>query len=47
MSPKARQEASGQVKPYVVGPHRPEVANDVFNDVGTPGLVAYLIALGQ
>jgi hypothetical protein len=47
MSPKARQVVSGQVKPYAVGPHRPGVANDVFNDVGTPGLVACLTTLGR
>jgi hypothetical protein len=46
-SAKARQVASGQIKPYVVGHHRPQVANDVFNDVGTPGLVACLTAHGQ
>jgi hypothetical protein len=45
--PKARQVALGQVKPYVVGCHRPGVANDVFTGVGTPGLVACRTALGQ
>jgi hypothetical protein len=39
--------ASGQVKPYAVGHHRPRVANDAFNDVGTSGLVICLTALGQ
>jgi hypothetical protein len=33
MSPKARQVASRQVKPYVVEHHRPGVANDVFKRV--------------
>jgi hypothetical protein len=47
VSPKARQVASGQIKPYVVGHHRPGVAYDAFNDVGTTGLVAFLTALGQ
>jgi hypothetical protein len=47
MSPKVGHVASGQVKPYAIGHHRSGVANDVFNDVGTPGLVAYLTALGQ
>jgi hypothetical protein len=47
MSPKTRQVASGQVKPYVVGHHRPGVVNDVFNGVGTSGLVACFTALGQ
>jgi hypothetical protein len=47
MSHKARQVASGQVKPYVVGHYRPRVANNVFNDVGTLGLVANLTAHGQ
>jgi hypothetical protein len=36
-----------QVKLYAVGPHRPGVANDVFNGMGTLGLVAYLTALDQ
>jgi hypothetical protein len=44
---KARSVASGQVKPYAVGRHRPGVANDVFNGVGTPGLIVCLTALGQ
>jgi hypothetical protein len=44
MSPKAQQVASEQVKPYAAGHHRPGVANDVFNGVGTPGLVACLTA---
>jgi hypothetical protein len=39
--------ASGEVKPYVVGHHWPGVANDVFNGVGTPDLVACLTAHGQ
>jgi hypothetical protein len=47
MSPKARQVASGQVKLYVVGHHRPGVANDAFNDVGMTDLVACLTTLGQ
>jgi hypothetical protein len=46
-SSKARQVASGQVKPYTVGHYRPGVANDVFNGVGTPGLVTCHLALGQ
>jgi hypothetical protein len=46
-SPKARQVASGHEKPYAVGHHRPEVANDIFNGVGTPGLVSCLTAHGQ
>jgi hypothetical protein len=37
----------GQVKHYAIGHHRSGVTNDVFNDVGTPGLVACLTALGQ
>jgi hypothetical protein len=47
MSPKARQVTLGQLNPYVVGHHRSGVANDVFNGVGTPGLVVCLTALGQ
>jgi hypothetical protein len=47
MSPKVRQVASGQVKPYAVWPHWPGVANDVFNGVGTPGPAAYLNVVGQ
>jgi hypothetical protein len=47
MSHKAWQVASGQVKPYAVGPHRPGVANGVFNGAGTPGLVACLTAFDQ
>jgi hypothetical protein len=47
MSPKARQVALGQVKPYAVGRQWPGVAYDVFNGVGTFGLVACSIALGQ
>jgi hypothetical protein len=47
MSPKARQVASGQVKPYAVGTHWPGVVNDIFNSVGTPGLVTCFTALGQ
>jgi hypothetical protein len=47
MSPKTRQVASGQVKSYAVGHHRPGVANDAFNDVGTSGLIACFTALGQ
>jgi hypothetical protein len=35
------------VKPYDVGHHWAGVANDVFNDVGTSGLVACLTAHGQ
>jgi hypothetical protein len=31
--------APGWLDPYIVGHYRLEVANDVFNDVGTPGLV--------
>jgi hypothetical protein len=46
-SPKGRQVASGQVKPYTVGHHWPAVANDVFNGVGMSGLVPYVIAHGQ
>jgi hypothetical protein len=42
MSPKARQVASGQIKPYVVGHHQAGVANNVFKGVGTPGLVVCL-----
>jgi hypothetical protein len=45
-SPKARQVASGQVKSYAVGHQRLGVANDVFNGVGMPGLVACHTALG-
>jgi hypothetical protein len=47
MSPKAQQVASRQVKSYAIGHHRSGVANDVFNGVGTLGLVACLTALGQ
>jgi hypothetical protein len=47
MSYKVRQVTSGQVKPCAVWPHWPGVANDVFNGVRTPDLVAYLIVLGQ
>jgi hypothetical protein len=47
MSPKARQVALEQVKPYAIGLHQVGVANNVFNGVGTPGLVAYLTALDQ
>jgi hypothetical protein len=36
-----------QLNPYVVGHHRSGVANDIFNGVGTPGLVVCLTALGQ
>jgi hypothetical protein len=46
-SPKGRQVASGQVKPYSVGHHWSEVANDVFNGVGTSGFVVCLTTLGQ
>jgi hypothetical protein len=46
-SPKARQVAWGQVKPYDVEHHRPEVTNNVFNGVGTSGLVTCLTAHGQ
>jgi hypothetical protein len=35
MSPNARQVASGQVKPYVVGHHRSGVANDVLHGVSS------------
>jgi hypothetical protein len=47
MSLKSRQVASGQGKPYAVGHHELGVANDVFNGVGTPGLVTCLTAHGQ
>jgi hypothetical protein len=47
MSLKARQVASRQVKPYVVGHHRLGVANDVFKGVGTPDLVVYITAYRQ
>jgi hypothetical protein len=47
MSLKARQVALGQVKSYVVGHQQLGVANDIFNGVGMPGLVAYHPALGQ
>jgi hypothetical protein len=47
MSPKTRQVASRQVKPYVVGHHWLGVVNDVFNDVGTLGLVACLTTHNQ
>jgi hypothetical protein len=46
-SPKVRQVALGQVKPYAVGRRWPEVAYDVFNNVGMSGLVACSTALGQ
>jgi hypothetical protein len=46
-SPKARQVALGQVKPYVIGRQWPAVAYDVFNGVCTSGLVACSTALGQ
>jgi hypothetical protein len=46
-SPKARQVASGQIKPYAVGHHQAGVANDVFKGVGTPGLVVCLTAHRQ
>jgi hypothetical protein len=36
-----------QVKPYAVGHHRLGVANDIFNGVGTLGLVVCLTAHGQ
>jgi hypothetical protein len=39
--------ALGHIEPYVVGHQRLRVANDDFNDVGTPGLVACHAALGQ
>jgi hypothetical protein len=47
MSLKTRQVTSGQLKPYVVGQHRPGVVNDVFNGMSTLGLVACYTALGQ
>jgi hypothetical protein len=47
MSPKVREVASGQVKPYVVGHQRLGVANEVFNGVNIPDLVACHPALGQ
>jgi hypothetical protein len=47
MSLKAWQVTSGQIKPYALGYHRSGVATNVFNCVGTPGLVACLTALGQ
>jgi hypothetical protein len=46
-SPKARQVASRQIKPYVVGHHRLGVVNNVFKGVGTPGLVIYITAYRQ
>jgi hypothetical protein len=46
-SPKARQVASEQVKPYAIGTHWPGVANDVFDGVGVPDLVACLTTLDQ
>jgi hypothetical protein len=36
---RARQVASGWLDPYIVGHSRLEVVNDVFNDMGTSGLV--------
>jgi hypothetical protein len=47
MSPKARQVALGQVGPYAIGHQRLGVANDFFNDMDTPGLVACHATLGQ
>jgi hypothetical protein len=47
MTPKVRQVASGQVKHYDVRHHWPGVGNDVFNGVGTPGLVTCPTALVQ
>jgi hypothetical protein len=47
MSPKARHVALGQVKPYTIGRQWSGVAYDVFNGVGTSGLIACSIALGQ
>jgi hypothetical protein len=47
MSPKARHVALGQVKPYLVGRQWPRVAYDIFNGVGTAGLVACSTALGK
>jgi hypothetical protein len=47
MSSKVRQVASGQKKPYVVGHHRPEVVNYVFNGMGMPGHVACFTPHGQ
>jgi hypothetical protein len=46
-SPKARWVALGQVKPYAVGRKWPGVEYDVFNSVGTSGLVTCSTALGQ
>jgi multidrug transporter EmrE-like cation transporter len=37
----------GQVKPYMIGRQGLAVAYDVFNGVGTSGLVACSTALGQ
>jgi hypothetical protein len=47
MSPKIRQVALGQVKPYVVERQRLQVANDVFNSMSMFGLVACHPALDQ
>jgi hypothetical protein len=47
MSPKARQVAPGQVKPYAVGRQCLGVAYDVFNGVSTSGLIACSTALDQ
>jgi hypothetical protein len=47
MSPKARQVVLGQVKSYAVGRQWPGVAYNVFNGVGTYGLVACSTALSQ
>jgi hypothetical protein len=44
MSLKARQVASGQVKPYAVGHHRPGIANDVLHGVSSVE-TSYLITL--
>jgi hypothetical protein len=46
-SPKARQVALGQIKPYMVWCQWPGVAYDVFNSVGMAGLVGCSTALGQ
>jgi hypothetical protein len=47
MSHKVRQLALGQVKPYEVGRQWLGVAYDVFNSMGTPGLVTCSTTLGQ
>jgi hypothetical protein len=39
--------APEKVKPYAVGHYWLGVTNDIFNGVGTPGLVTCHTALGQ